>query len=62
VATDLLRIVLRPGAETIWLGRALSRVLLHEALDPNVSRLLLLERVESGTQYEHRRSVAQRRS
>jgi len=61
VAADLLRIVLRPVAETVWLGRALSRFLLHEALDPNVRRLLLLARVESGTQYEHRRSVARQR-
>ena len=59
VAPDLLRIVLRPAAQTHWLCTTVSRLLLHESVDPNVSRLLLLERVESGTQYEHRRAVAQ---
>ncbi len=62
VATDLLRIILWPAAATADLERIISRFLLHEAVDPNARRPLLVERVESGTQYEHRRSVAQRRS
>lgn len=62
VAPDLLRIVLGPAAQTDWLCRLLSGFLLHEAVDPNLGRLLLVERVESGTQYEHRRTVAQQRS
>lgn len=59
VASDLLRILLCPPSEASWLRRSLCRFLLHEAVDPNLGRLLLLQRVESGTQYEHRRYVAQ---
>jgi putative transposase len=62
VAGDLLRLVLGRSAEVRGLCRSVERFLLHEAVDPNVSRRLLLERVESRTQFQDRYSVAQRRA
>jgi IS4 transposase len=53
-ALDILRVLVwRPGAAA-HLSRRLDATLLHEALDPNVGRRLLLQRVESRTQYQHR--------
>lgn len=59
VAADLLQLVLGRAAEVRGLCRSLERFLLHEAVDPNRSRRLLLERVESRTQFQDRYAVAQ---
>ena len=48
IARDLLDIVLMPKRVAVWLARRVSRLLLHEAADPNLSRVLLVERVEKG--------------
>ena len=48
VARDLLDIVLLPKRFAVILARRVSRLLLHEAADPNLSRVLLVERVEKG--------------
>lgn len=54
-ARDLLRIMSRgPGPLTAALAADLARMLLHEAVDPNVRRPLLLERVESRSQFSRR--------
>ena len=47
-ARDLLDLVLLPARRAAPFGRQLSRLLLHEAADPNLSRVLLIERVETG--------------
>jgi len=53
-ALDILRIVAwRPGLAAP-LAHSLDASLLHEAVDPNAGRALLLRRVESRTQYQHR--------
>jgi hypothetical protein len=53
-AGELLRLVLaRPTVATILAG-ALEPMLLHEAIDPNLRRALLLARVETPTQFHHR--------
>jgi putative transposase len=57
VARDLLMLLVGPLTE-----RALERLVLQEAIDPNASRLLLLERVESGTQLQYRLSVGSQRT
>ena len=57
LARDILKVVLRRSAEAHVLARDLDRTLLHEAVDPNARRALLRQRVESGTQYQHRVSV-----
>ncbi len=57
VALELLRLVLHPTEATSRRTRDLLRMLLHEAVDPNVKRRQLLERVESCTQFEHLLSV-----
>lgn len=49
VASDLLLLLLRPPRETGTLQRTLRRLLLHEAPDPNVKRLSLLQSIEAGT-------------
>ena len=48
VAGDLLDIVVLPKGLAVILARRVSRLLLHEAADPNLSRVLLVERVEKG--------------
>lgn len=55
LAREILKVVLRRSTDA--LARDLERTLLHEAVDPNVHRALLRQRVESGTQYQHRVSV-----
>lgn len=60
-AREILKIVLRRSADVLLLARDLDRALLHEAVDPNVRRALLRQRVESGTQYQHRISVGKAR-
>jgi len=57
VARDVLRVVLRTPSEAQRLACELDRILVHEAVDPNAGRALLPQRVESGTQYQHRLSV-----
>ena len=52
VALDLLRLVVGPVR-----AGTLERFLLHEGIAPNVKRVLLLERVEAGTQFHHRYAV-----
>ncbi len=59
VAGDLLRIVLGRAGEVKALCQSVERFLLHEAIDPNARRRLLLERVESRTQFQDRYAVAQ---
>lgn len=49
IAADLLLLLLNPPRETVALQRTLCRLLLHEAPDPNVKRLSLLQAVEAGT-------------
>lgn len=56
-ARDLLKVVLRRCAEVRVLARDVDRTLVHEAVDPNAGRALLRQRVESGTQYQHRVTV-----
>lgn len=48
VAGAILEVVLAPGTVAHFLERWLEVMLLHEAIDPNRSRLLLLDRVENG--------------
>ncbi len=48
VALSILDLLLLPASTAKALARRLEPMLLHEALDPNVSRLLLLERVDQG--------------
>lgn len=54
VAGELLRVVLAEATSAARLAGALELTLLHEAIDPNRRRALLLRRVESRTQYQHR--------
>jgi IS4 transposase len=61
-AREILKIVLRRTADAYVLALDLDRTLLHEAVDPNAGRALLRQRVESGTQYQHRVSVGKGRS
>lgn len=49
IAADLLLLLSNPPRETVALQRTLCRLLLHEAPDPNVKRLSLLQAVEAGT-------------
>jgi len=58
VAADLLLLVLRPPRETRPLHRRLNKLLLHEAPDPNVRRLSLLQAVETGVHQYRRTSPA----
>lgn len=56
-ALDILRLIVwRPGL-TAAIATALDAHLLHEAVDPNAGRALLLRRVETRTQFQHRISV-----
>jgi putative transposase len=48
VSADLLAIVLGPARQVHELVVRISRTILHEAVDPNASRLHLLEAVETG--------------
>lgn len=48
VAHSLIDVVLLPNRTARLLAKRLEPMLLHEALDPNVSRLSLLQRVDSG--------------
>jgi putative transposase len=57
VARDILKIMLRPASEAAILTRDVSGYLLHEAVDPNLTRALLRQRTEWCLQFEHRRSV-----
>jgi len=59
-ALDLLRIILWRPALAAQLAEFVEANLLHEAVDPNASRALLLDRVESRTQFKHRISVGER--
>jgi len=52
VALDVLRLMVGPAP-----AGSIERLLLHEGIDPNVKRLLLLERVEAGTQFRDRYAV-----
>lgn len=55
VATILLMIMIRPPAQTRTLVTLTSSMLIHEAVDPNLSRSGLVNRVENGThEYERR--------
>lgn len=54
VAGDLLRLVLAATSVAALLAGALEATLLHEAVDPNAGRALLLRRVESRSQFQHR--------
>jgi len=57
VAGDLLRLVLAaPGMAALLIG-ALELTLLHEAVDPNLGRALLLRRIESRSQFRHRAAL-----
>jgi IS4 transposase len=58
VALDILRVLLWRPALAAVIAASLEANLLHEAVDPNAGRSLLLRRVESRTQYKHRVSVA----
>jgi putative transposase len=53
-AAELLRLVLATPTVAAILAGALEPMLLHEAIDPNLQRSLLLARVESRTQFHHR--------
>jgi len=60
IAGDVLRLVLiRPGLAALLAGD-LEHTLLHDAIDPNAGRALLLRRVESRTQFQHRVAVGGR--
>lgn len=48
VASQILDILLTPARHARAMARWLEAMLLHEALDPNVSRQLLLERIQNG--------------
>jgi putative transposase len=54
VAGDLLRLVLAVPAVAALLAGPLEVTLVHEAVDPNAGRALLLRRVESRSQFQHR--------
>jgi putative transposase len=53
-ALDILRLMVWPPGRAAALTRLVDATLLHESVDPNVGRALLLRRVESRTQYQHR--------
>jgi IS4 transposase len=61
-ALDILRVVLWRPALAGALASSLDANLLHEAVDPNAGRALLLRRVETRTQFQHRISVGERRA
>ncbi len=48
VATDILDLLLAPARQVRPIARWLEAMLLHEAIDPNVSRQLLMARVQNG--------------
>jgi putative transposase len=48
-STEILAVVIRPPAEAALSARYLSAAILREAIDPNRTRLLLLERVSGQT-------------
>lgn len=56
---DILRVVLWRPALAAALAASLDANLLHEAVDPNAGRALLLRRVESRSQFRHRVSVGE---
>ena len=51
LGVSVLEVVMLPAKVAAALGERLGRVLLHEAPDPNVKRLSLLERVDQGKQW-----------
>lgn len=51
VATEILRLLLLPPRVAHSVGTWLETMLLHEALDPNLSRRLLLARVENAVRW-----------
>jgi hypothetical protein len=53
-AHDFLDILIGPRAIRLAIARRLKRVLLHEAVDPNIWRMHLIERSQKGTLLEHR--------
>jgi len=59
-ALDILRILVWRPALAAALAHSLEANLLHEAVDPNAGRALLLRRVESRTQFQHRVSIGER--
>ena len=59
-ALDILRVVLWRPSLAAALAPSLDANLLHEAVDPNARRALLLRRVESRTQFQYRVSVGDR--
>jgi IS4 transposase len=58
-ANEVLRLVLARAALAAALAAALEPTLLHEAVDPNRRRLLLIRRVETRTQFQYRAALAQ---
>ena len=56
IAGDVLLLLTMPPRETVALQRTLCRMLLHEAPDPNVKRMSLLQAVEAGT-HRYRRQL-----
>ena len=60
LAPDLLLLVLWPAHETRALTQHLNTLLLHEAPDPNVQRLSLLEAVETRAHVYHPRNTTAR--
>lgn len=61
-ALDVLRVVLWRPSVAVALAASLDANLLHEAIDPNAGRPLLVRRVESRCQFQHRISVGRCRS
>jgi IS4 transposase len=57
-ARDVLRILLWPRRCAALVAQALEPFLLYEAITPDANRPLLLRRVESRTQFQHRVAVA----
>jgi IS4 transposase len=58
VASDILLLVVQPPRKTATARVLLERVLLREAVDPNVRRQSLQERIENGThRYQHSKPV-----
>jgi len=57
IAGDVLRLLVMGAALAARLASPLERTLLHDAVDPNAGRALLLRRIESRTQFQHRVTV-----
>ncbi|MDD5309061.1 MAG: IS4 family transposase [Deltaproteobacteria bacterium] len=57
IAQDLLVLMARPPRETRLHARLVSEMVLHEAIDPNASRLSLIRAVETRTHVYHRKAA-----